>query len=702
MNNDTGARRAPLARIRPQQLAGAVLASTMLFGFGGHDVRPPGLSEIIVTRHAGDDDLLSAGLGRTGLGSATPPPIVDPASPTPAELRRLAIHANYRALIDTTPNGGYGRLYGPNIDLAGNDTLGEGLIPGTEYLAFVRNVEGVRNVTVLVQVPDSFDPARPCIVAAPSSGSRGIYGAIGTTGEWALKRGCAVGYTDKGTGAGGHELETNRVTRIDGTLADARADRKEALFAARLGEAERAAYLAAHPDRYAMKHAHSGDNPERIWGRATVHSIEFAFHVLNTAHHADPNGRHGRHRGAIRPDNTLVIAASVSNGGGASIAAAEQDRRGLIDAVVVVEPQINVEPDRRVRVMRGGEVIEGAGRTLYDYTTFANLLQPCAAIAPSNADSPVLVPIDPVRAENRCRALAGAGLVAGVDPAAQAEDARAKLVAYGWEPDSALLHASHFALSVTPAVSVTYANAFSRARVTDNLCGFSMGTTDAAGLPAPPATSPMPTLWALNNGIPPSTGINLIAEGAANGPIREALAVSASTGLADYYWDGAACLRALNDDRAVNRAIARARVRGDLDGRPTLIVHGRSDTLVPVNHTSRPYLALNSLRERGRSHLSYIEVTNAQHFEVFLALVPGYDTRLVPLHYYGGQALDLMWSHLVDGTPLPPSQVVRTVPRGGAPGAAPPLTVANVPPIAVAPAGPDVITVQRGVVHVPE
>ncbi len=50
-----------------------------------------------------------------------------------------------------------------------------------------------------------------------------------------------------------------------------------------------------------------------------------------------------------------------------------------------------------------------------------------------------------------------------------------------------------------------------------------------------------------------------------------------------------------------------------------------------------------------------------------------------------------MWNHLRNGNPLPPSQVVRTTPRGGTPGAAPPITTANVPPIAVTPAAADVI-----------
>jgi len=76
------------------------------------------------------DDLLTAGLGKTGLASATPPAIANAVKPTAAELRRLAIYSNYRALVDMTTNGGYGRFWGPNVDLNGNDTLGEGKIAG--------------------------------------------------------------------------------------------------------------------------------------------------------------------------------------------------------------------------------------------------------------------------------------------------------------------------------------------------------------------------------------------------------------------------------------------------------------------------------------------------------------------------------------------------------------------------------------------
>src|SRR5436190_6682736 len=54
------------------------------------------------------DDLLTAGLGKSGLGSATAPAVATPTSPTVAEIRRIAIYNNYRALVDPSANGGFG------------------------------------------------------------------------------------------------------------------------------------------------------------------------------------------------------------------------------------------------------------------------------------------------------------------------------------------------------------------------------------------------------------------------------------------------------------------------------------------------------------------------------------------------------------------------------------------------------------------
>src|ERR1700731_5209633 len=167
------------------------------------------------------NDLLTGGLGKTGLGSATAPGFADPLNPTAEELRRSAIYNNYRALVDPTPGGGYGTLYGPNVKADGTVTTSEGLIAGDEYIAFEKHAGERSRVTMMVQVPDSFSPTAACIIAAPSSGSRGVYGAIETAGEWGLKHGCAVAYTDKGTGTGADDLQNNTVNLIRGERTDA-------------------------------------------------------------------------------------------------------------------------------------------------------------------------------------------------------------------------------------------------------------------------------------------------------------------------------------------------------------------------------------------------------------------------------------------------------------------------------------------------
>ncbi|NPT59908.1 D-(-)-3-hydroxybutyrate oligomer hydrolase [Paraburkholderia elongata] len=644
------------------------------------------------------DDLLTAGLGKTGLAGPAPA-IANAVSPTAAELRRLAIWANYRALVDMTANGGYGRFWGPNVDLSGNDTLGEGKIPGTEYLAYADDGSDRRNVSLLVQVPATFDAANPCIVTATSSGSRGVYGAISAAGEWGLKRGCAVAYTDKGTGNGAHELMTGLVTLIDGRLADAATAGHSSLFTANVPGSTLSAHNQKFPNRYAFKHAHSQQNPEEDWGKDTLEAVQFAYWALNRQF-ALPAGssKHGVRYG---PGDITTIAASVSNGGGASLAAAEQDTKGWITAVVVGEPQVNVRMPDSARVNEGGQRITAAGKPLADYTTLANLLQPCAALAEAATGAPYLtaLPVATTTAirQARCTSLAAAGYVHGSDTQTQANDALAQLHEAGYEADSDLLHAPMWDSQAVPAVAVTYANAYTKSSVIDNLCGFSFGTTNPASGAAgvTPAVSPMLTLFGLGNGVPPTNGINLVYNVSPQGGADHRLATP------DASFAGAACVRALwtGRDPRMRASVEAIRVNANLHGKPAIIVQGRSDALVPINHASRAYLAANSVREGSRSHLSIYEVTNGQHFDAFLG-VPGFDTRFMPVHYYNIQALNLMWSHLKNGTPLPPSQVIRTLPRGGSPGAAPALSVANLPAIVANP-GSNAIGVSHGVVNVP-
>ncbi|MFX1765008.1 D-(-)-3-hydroxybutyrate oligomer hydrolase [Paraburkholderia sp. A1RI-2L] len=652
------------------------------------------------------DDLLTAGLGKTGLAGAAPS-IANPAAPTAAELRRLAIWSNYRALVDMSANGGYGRFWGPNVDVYGNDTLGEGKIAGTEYLAYADDGSGRQNVSLLVQVPASFNPANPCIVTATSSGSRGVYGAISAAGEWGLKRGCAVAYTDKGSGNGAHELMTGTVTLIDGLPADAATAGRNSLFTANLPAAALAAYNQQYPNRYAFKHAHSQQNPEADWGKDTLEAVQFAYWVLNqpfapradvsnAATNAAPN-----HGVRYAPGDITTIAASVSNGGGASLAAAEQDPGKWITAVVVGEPQINVRMPGNAQVREGGQRIAAAGKPLAEYMTLANLLQPCAALADSAAGAPYLTALPAATTaairQARCASLASAGYVHGSDTQTQANDALARLHEAGYEADSDLLQAPMWDSQAVPAVAVTYANAYTRSSVIDNLCGFSFGTTSAStgAAGATPALSPMLTVFGLGNGVPPTNGVNLVYNVTPPGGADHRLATP------DASFAGAVCMRALwtNGDPRMRQSVQAISVNANLHGKPAIIVQGRSDALVPINHASRAYLAANSVREGSRSHLSLYEVMNGQHFDAFLG-VPGFDNRYVPVHYYNIAALNLMWDHLKNGTPLPPSQVIRTLPRGGNPGAAPALALTNLPAIVANP-GSNAISARDGVVNVP-
>ncbi len=686
---------------------------TLLAGCWGEDtytpeanVKPAFVGSVTKTAYDGvSDDLLTAGLGKTGLAGAAPAVAV-PTAPTVAELRRLAIYVNYRAIVDVAANGGYGTLYGPNLDVNGNPTLGEGMVAGTEYLAYADNGSGKQNVTMMVQIPTSFDAAKACIVTATSSGSRGVYGAIGSAGEWGLKRGCAVAYTDKGTGTGIHDLASDSVNVQNGTRSGAAAAGTASNFTAGLTAAELASFNTATPNRQAVKHAHSQQNPEKDWGVDTLNAVRFAFYIINEER-AGRNGD-GSAKPQFKPDNTLVIASSVSNGAGAALAAAEQDTEGLIDGVAITEPNIQLQPGGNLVVNRGSVSLPGTGRPLYDYFTLANLLQPCAALAPAAANSPGAAFINAALATNRCASLKAKGLATGNSTIEIATDALNQLLAAGWQPESNILHASHYALA-TYSIATTYSNTHGRFSVKDNLCGFSFGATDATGKPTALGAAALAQSFSNSNGVPPTIGINIINNNAPGGALNSPASVSPSTGLLDYNIDGAICQRDLwtgTDAFAVRvqTGVKEVYRTANLHGKPAIIVHGRADALVPVAFSSRPYYGQNKIVEGTNSKLTYIEVTNAQHFDAFIdnALLPGFDSSFIPLHYYFVKAMDAMYAHLTANAPLPPAQVVRTTPRGGTPGSAPPITTANLPPISGTPAAGNQITFTGNTLTIPD
>ena len=194
---------------------------------------------------------------------------------------------------------------------------------------------GRQNVTLMVQVPASFDPKSPAS-SRPRPRVRAVYGGI-STGEWGLKRGCAVAYSDKGTGGAPHDLMNDTVPLIDGTRTTAAAAGRDAAFNAGLSAAELAAFNAATPQRFAFKHAHSGQNAEKDWGKTTLQAVEFAYYVLNERFGAVDNASAFK---SLTPANTIVIASSISNGGGSAIAgsraghAGSHHRRGRVRASI--------------------------------------------------------------------------------------------------------------------------------------------------------------------------------------------------------------------------------------------------------------------------------------------------------------------------------------------------------------------------------
>ena len=649
------------------------------------------------------DDLLTGGLGKTGLAAVTPPSVSDP--PTAAELRRLAIYNNYRALADMTQAGGYGMFYGPNVTSTGEITDDEGLIAGHEYITYAEPRVNRKNVTLMVQVPDHFDPQHACIVTASSSGSRGAYGAIATAGEWGLKKGCAVAYTDKGTGNGAHSLQDNLVNLITGERVDAETAGADAQFIARLSEGKRAQFNADTPYRYAFKHAHSQRNPERNWGQDVLQSIRFAFYVLNDLY---PQQR-------LKPRNTLVIASSISNGGGASLRAAEQDYRGWIDGIAVSEPNVNPVYRHFAIVQGEGEPFYRHSRSLYDYTTLLNVYQGCANMAANNASAP----FNFVAGADRCAALFDKGLLTASMLAEQAQEAQTIINDYGFLTDQNRVQPSHWFVNVPQAIAVTYANAYSRSSVAANLCGYSYAATAADNTPMPLSAAADAILFGTGNGIPPTSGINLVNNNSVGGPLLNRASISMSSGLADLNLDGALCLRALATGRDpvtgkrlksvlrrlfhnTWRGMSTVRAYGNLHAKPTVIVTGRADAILPPNHTSRAYFGLNQIVEGRRSRVHYYEITNAHHLDAFNAF-PGFNDHYVPLHHYYIQALDLLYAHLTEGAALPPSQVVKPIPRSvAADGSVAPLVEMNLPEITLEPEDNQLIRFENKTLYIPD
>lgn len=394
------------------------------------DLLPELAGTVTETVHRHDDDLLSAGLGLDGLRQ-----LPAPASglPDPASLRRRAIHASWRGIADLRPQ-----------------TMPEDLprVPGREFQAQLRLPGDLHPHRVLLQVPDDFDSVRPCLVVAPASGSRGVYGAIAVAGPVALPRGCAVVYTDKGAGSDFQAL-------ADGAVQ--------------------------------VPHAHSLDNPEARWGEHVLVAARFGLALLGEA---------GLRRAPFSAADTRVVAAGISNGAGAVLRATELDRDGLLAAAVAGAPNIDVDWP--------------GSRPLYDYVTEAALYQPCLLAGEDWRDAPFVTDALRDQGRVRCRLLASAGLLDARTGTGQAREAHERLRAAGWAPGALRLAGQNVAFDLWRAVAVTYASAYGRYGVAGHPCGYAFATVDGAGRRRA-ASGQEQALWRSDgSGIPPTAGVALL------------------------------------------------------------------------------------------------------------------------------------------------------------------------------------------------
>ncbi|MGB4857740.1 MAG: 3-hydroxybutyrate oligomer hydrolase family protein [Dokdonella sp.] len=556
-------------------------------------------SPVRETSHEGSDDLLTAGLGLAGLRGALIA-FADPQHPTPQELRRRAIQSSWKGIADLGPLGRYGELYGSTAAVAGREFQAFALIPGAKDPH-----------RVLLQAPDNFDAKARCLVVTASSGSRGIYGPIALAGAIGLPRGCAVAYTDKGTGSGYFDSVTRTGVALDGTRA-------------RAGDAQ----LEFEPTTdfssgagIAVKHAHSQDNPEADWGRHVLQAAHFGLAMLDRAY---PQ---------IAPftvDNTRVIALGLSNGGGAVLRAAGEDD-GLFDAVIAVAPNVNTP---------------GQGRALYDYVTEAAIWMPCALLD-SRFDVTPFARLNgspfPLW-QGRCASLIADGRVSAKSPSA---DALAHLHASGWTDAALGSAAASTQFDLWRAVGATYASTYLRTPVGAMPCGFRFDSIDVEGTVVAADMAQRAAWWSDASGIPPGAGVGIFA------PSGEP---------ADPTLASLDCLGGLwtNASSRLHEAVDATRAELPREDLPIVVIHGAADGLIPMAFSGGAYVEW--LRQNNRSP-NFWPVTSGQHFDAFLAF-PGFGDRHVPLLPYAHEAFDKVLTALIEGRSVPTLEAPKAIPRG--------------------------------------
>ncbi|MBI0061651.1 hypothetical protein H3T83_10650 [Gilliamella sp. M0320] len=609
------------------------------------------------------DDLVTAGIGFTPLSSMIQKfKFADPANPTTQELRR----AKLNRFIDTKT--GEGQLFG--FKQKNLSPLFDGKIAGSEILATLKE----ENVGILLQIPVDFDKKKPCIVAVPASNYDGLYNAkdMQIRGLWGLKHNCAVVYNDKGLGNGIYDITNQQGFTIEGKIA-----KDNLLFNPKIKNRE--IFIENNPNRYAVKQLHSKQNPEHNWGKYILNSIEFALYEINDRFSAT-NTRD------FNADNTLILIYGAEDGASAALKAGELDKNGIIDGIVAVNPQIQPNPDiTSLSIQNKTSSRSLKYNSIPDYATLAALYIPCAipAIEPNKSDNYVPYALKYLYSQNRCDALKKAKLLTTGTP----KEALDKLHDYGWRPEMEI-QLPYFYYKESIAFPYQYISSYGRFDVTENMCDYSVASTQQDRLYNFGEVMPLKEvnfseIWSLSNGHLPIwadkdvTAIDLVVNKDIVSPRRAWYSSSETENQIDYGIKGAICLREKITEKRVIDGLKQVQATGNLNKIKTFIVHGQNNVKQLIDHTSRPYVALNSAVEGKESQLRYIEVENASYLD---GKSP-FDNTLLAIDYYGEDAIEWLWANLTNNTTLPESQIIRTKPRGGSIGQAPQATIENLVPI---------------------
>ncbi len=591
------------------------------------------------------NDLAYGGLGLDAIRNGEAPVVSDPLRPSISDLRRLAIYHNIRSLSAMSDNAGYGSLYA-NFDLAASP------VSGYEFIAPLLFDDGQVASVFMLQVPDNFDWDHPCLISAASSASRGIYGAIGVVGLWGLDKGCAVVHSDKGTGTGFYWLSDDQTVDVSGQIN--KPNENSHFIVDNVKQ-----FAQAYPNRVATKHAHSQRNVGRHWGGAVLSSIEYAFELLNSEFG-------GQKR--LTPENTLVIGAGISNGGGAVVVAAEQDKSQFFDGIVLAAPNIPVPAGYEYQYKSGEARSRRAAQetrshrvtVLVEVGFNLALYLPCAALFSGEPTHPEGLNAHwQALLETRCNKLKAAGLLSGKSFREQSFESLQVLIRRGY-PESANTMATTFARNLLwNSLMLSYTSDLGGYGVGDHLCDYSYAYANSEGEPIVTPDEVKALVFGRTRGSLPALGIQIMNDASADGP-RDLMHSVDADGVLDLGFDNVMCMEKHLFSKRVQDGLTAIQASGNLQGLPAIIVHGEADNIIQVRNTSRAYAVLNSEVE-DNSSLVYYEVKNAQHIDRLIDYPP-YKTQYIPLQFYFEEALDSMYEHLTEGTAIPASREILTVP----------------------------------------